>query len=148
VDNYHADLDRALHAKVKATEMITEIYVQRPRLAAFMEAARVTLRHRRANMIYGTVGLIEKDDETMLAWAREIQGLANAGRVNAKGLPNLLQLAVPLGSVGRLAGYKTAYPEYGVITPQGLSVPCPSVQGPTCVSARGVAAGPPLREGR
>ncbi len=71
VDNYHADLDRALHAKVKATEMITEIYVQRPRLAAFMEDARVALRQRRANMIYGTVRLIEKDDETFLAWARD-----------------------------------------------------------------------------
>jgi mannose-6-phosphate isomerase-like protein (cupin superfamily) len=76
-----------------------------------------------------------------------IQGLATAGRVNAKGLPSLLQLAVlvettmpatylagppivlqrvlfgVLGGVGRLAGYKTAYPEYGVITPDGLSAP-------------------------
>ena len=37
VDNYHADLDRALHAKAKGTEMITEIYVPRSRLAAFMD---------------------------------------------------------------------------------------------------------------
>ena len=29
VDNYHADLDRALGARVKASEMITEIYVPR-----------------------------------------------------------------------------------------------------------------------
>ncbi len=71
VDNYHADLDRALRAKVKATEMITEIYVQRPQLVAFMEEARVALRRRRANLIYGTVRLIERDDETMLAWARD-----------------------------------------------------------------------------
>jgi FAD/FMN-containing dehydrogenase len=71
VDNYHADLDKALHAKVKATEMITEIYVQRDRLAAFMDDARVALRDRRANLIYGTVRLIERDDETFLAWARE-----------------------------------------------------------------------------
>jgi FAD/FMN-containing dehydrogenase len=71
VDNYHADLDRALHARTKATEMITEIYVQRPRLAAFMDAARVALRARGANMIYGTVRLIERDDDTFLAWARD-----------------------------------------------------------------------------
>lgn len=71
VDNYHADLDTALHAKVKATEMITEIYVQRDRLAAFMDDARVALRDRRTNLIYGTVRLIERDDETFLAWARE-----------------------------------------------------------------------------
>ena len=69
VDNYHADLDRALGARVKATEMITEIYVSRQRLAAFMEDARVALGARRANVVYGTVRLIEKDDETFLAWA-------------------------------------------------------------------------------
>jgi FAD/FMN-containing dehydrogenases len=71
VDNYHADLDRALHSKVKATEMISEIYVQRSQLAAFMDGARAALRTRRANMIYGTVRLIERDDETFLAWARD-----------------------------------------------------------------------------
>jgi len=71
VDNYHADLDRALHSKVKATEMISEIYVQRSQLTAFMEGARVALRTRGANMIYGTVRLIERDDETFLAWARD-----------------------------------------------------------------------------
>lgn len=71
VDDYHSDLDRALHARVKATEMITEIYVPRPALAAFMEDARAALRARKANVIYGTVRLIEKDDETFLAWARE-----------------------------------------------------------------------------
>jgi FAD/FMN-containing dehydrogenase len=71
VDNYHADLDRAVGAAVPGSEMITEIYVQRPQLCAFMDAARDVLRNRRANMIYGTVRLIEKDDETVLAWARD-----------------------------------------------------------------------------
>jgi FAD/FMN-containing dehydrogenase len=71
VDNYHADLDTALRAKTKATEMITEIYVQRSRLAAFMDDARVALRSRGANVIYGTVRLIEKDEETFLAWAKD-----------------------------------------------------------------------------
>ena len=51
--------------------MITEIYVERARLAAFMEDAREALRAHRANVIYGTVRLIEKDDETFLAWARD-----------------------------------------------------------------------------
>jgi FAD/FMN-containing dehydrogenase len=71
VDNYHADLDRATHAKVPATEMITEIYVQRPQLAAFMQDAREMLRRRQANMVYGTVRMIERDDETFLVWARD-----------------------------------------------------------------------------
>jgi FAD/FMN-containing dehydrogenase len=69
VDNYHLDLDRALGGV--ATEMITEIYVPRPALSAFMEAARDGLVQTGANMIYGTVRLIDKDDESFLAWARE-----------------------------------------------------------------------------
>jgi len=71
VDGYHAHVDRALGSRLPATEMITEIYVERGRLAAFMEAARETLRRHRANVIYGTVRLIERDDETFLAWARD-----------------------------------------------------------------------------
>ncbi len=71
VDNYHADLDRATGASVKGSEMITEIFVDRTRLAAFMEDAREALRAHRANVIYGTVRLIEQDDETFLVWARD-----------------------------------------------------------------------------
>jgi FAD/FMN-containing dehydrogenase len=71
VDNYHADLDRAVGADVPGSEMITEIYVPRARLCAFMEEARHVLQPRRANVIYGTVRLIERDDETFLAWARD-----------------------------------------------------------------------------
>ncbi len=70
-DNYHEEIDRKLRAKVKATEMITEIYVPRSELLAFLEDARTELRRRDANVIYGTIRLIEKDEETFLAWARE-----------------------------------------------------------------------------
>jgi FAD/FMN-containing dehydrogenase len=70
VDNYHDDLDRALGGP-RATEMITEIYVPRDRLEAFMEDARRSLVANGANVIYGTVRLIERDDESFLAWARE-----------------------------------------------------------------------------
>ena len=71
VDNYHEDLDRVTGARVKGSEMITEIYVKRHRLPAFMEEAREALREHRANVIYGTIRLIEQDDETFLAWARD-----------------------------------------------------------------------------
>lgn len=71
VDNYHEELDRKLGAKTKATEMITEIYVPREKLVAFMTDAKRILREEAANVIYGTVRLIEKDDESFLAWARE-----------------------------------------------------------------------------
>jgi FAD/FMN-containing dehydrogenase len=71
VDNYHEELDRKLGAKVKATEMITEIYVPRSSLVDFLEDARVELRKLNANVIYGTIRLIEKDEESFLRWARE-----------------------------------------------------------------------------
>src|SRR5688572_28576943 len=71
IDNYHEALDRKLGAKVKATEMITEIYVPRESLVAFMEDARLVLRKEKANVIYGTVRMIEKDEESFLRWARE-----------------------------------------------------------------------------
>jgi len=69
VDGYHADLDRALGARVPATEMITETYVERPRLEAFMQDAARELGARRANVVYGTVRMIEPDTESYLAWA-------------------------------------------------------------------------------
>jgi FAD/FMN-containing dehydrogenase len=69
--DYHLELDRKMHAKVKATEMITEIYVPRSALVNFMDEARLVLREQKANLIYGTVRLIEKDDESFLRWARQ-----------------------------------------------------------------------------
>lgn len=51
--------------------MITEIYVPRESFVVFMEEARQTLREHQANLIYGTVRLVEKDDESFLAWARQ-----------------------------------------------------------------------------
>jgi FAD/FMN-containing dehydrogenase len=71
LDNYHEEVDRKLHAKVKGTEMITEINVPRASLVDFMDAARTELRGRNANVIYGTVRLIERDDESFLAWAKD-----------------------------------------------------------------------------
>ncbi|MFN0122640.1 MAG: FAD-binding protein [Blastocatellia bacterium] len=70
-DDYHRELDRKLGAKDKGSEMITEIYVPRASLISFMETAREELKRRRANVIYGAVRLIEKDEESFLAWARE-----------------------------------------------------------------------------
>jgi hypothetical protein len=76
-------------------------------------------------------------------------GLANAGKTNAKGMPNLLQLAMIgrefqdvaqfakppravqrvmfglLGPIGRMRGYRGIYPEY--CHPHGRTTPDPAV---------------------
>lgn len=69
-DDYHRTLDPLLKS-ARATEMITELYVPREKLADFMSAAGEELQRRNANVIYGTVRLIERDDESTLAWAKE-----------------------------------------------------------------------------
>ncbi len=70
-DDYHAALDHHLGASNKATEMITEIYVPRSALVSFMANVRADFRANDVDLIYGTIRLIERDDESMLAWARE-----------------------------------------------------------------------------
>ena len=54
-----------------SSEMISELYVPRPLLADFLVAAARELRALEADVVYGTVRLIERDDESFLAWARE-----------------------------------------------------------------------------
>jgi FAD/FMN-containing dehydrogenase len=71
VDGYHEALDVRLGAGCPATEMISELYVPRPDLPAFLGDAAEQLRRCGAGVIYGTVRLIERDEESVLAWARE-----------------------------------------------------------------------------
>jgi FAD/FMN-containing dehydrogenase len=70
-DGYHGPLDARLGAADSATEMITEIYVPRERLADFMEAVAGDFREHGTNVVYGTIRLVERDDETFLAWATD-----------------------------------------------------------------------------
>ncbi|HEY5990958.1 MAG TPA: FAD-binding protein, partial [Candidatus Udaeobacter sp.] len=51
--------------------IITEIYVPRTDLPDFLAQAAELLRSNRTIVIYGTVRLIEKDNESFLAWAKE-----------------------------------------------------------------------------
>lgn len=71
LDDYHGKLDAALQPQVAGSEMITELYVPRERLAAFMQDVRRDFLRHRVDFIYGTVRLIEPDTETFIAWARE-----------------------------------------------------------------------------
>ena len=71
LDDYHERLDGAMQAPVAGSEMITELYVPRDRLASFMADVRRDFLRHRVDLVYGTVRLIEPDTETALPWARE-----------------------------------------------------------------------------
>jgi len=71
IDNYHQPLDRRLRSPCECSEMITEIYVPRAALGAFMGCAADQLRNGPCPVIYGTIRLVERDRESFLAWARE-----------------------------------------------------------------------------
>ncbi len=51
--------------------MITELYVPRNRLSGFMDDVRRDFLRHPADVIYGTIRLIEPDAESALPWARE-----------------------------------------------------------------------------
>lgn len=71
LDDYHRALDRHMGTCVPGTEMITELYVPRDRLTAFMAAVREDFRIHNVNFIYGTIRLIQKDRDAFLKWAKD-----------------------------------------------------------------------------
>ncbi|CAN5424570.1 FAD-binding oxidoreductase [soil metagenome] len=71
INGYHTKIDSRLGADCHGSEAITELYVPRLSLAPFMKRAASLLRDERANVIYGTVRMIEQDKETFLAWATQ-----------------------------------------------------------------------------
>ncbi len=70
-ENYHRMLDHHLGATAPGTEVITEIYVPRQSLASFMYDVREDFRQHQTEVVYGTIRLVERDEESFLAWARE-----------------------------------------------------------------------------
>ena len=70
-DGYHESIDRRCGARVKGSEMISELYVPRTQLPVFMQRVREEARRHDIDIIYGTVRLIEQEIESVLAWARE-----------------------------------------------------------------------------
>jgi FAD/FMN-containing dehydrogenase len=70
LNDYHRELDAQSGASVRGSEMITEVYVPREKLLAFMETTRADFRANATALIYGTIRLIEKDDESFMAWAK------------------------------------------------------------------------------
>ena len=70
-DNYHREIDKQLHAPYPATEIIAEIDVPRSMLPGFLAEVREDFRKNKVELIYGTVRIIERDDESFLAWAKQ-----------------------------------------------------------------------------
>src|SRR5213594_2608725 len=71
---YLPNYARKIHEQIGGEEsslIISEVYVPRTDLADFLAQAAELLRSNRTIVIYGTVRLIEKDDESFLAWAKE-----------------------------------------------------------------------------
>ncbi len=71
IDDYHTILGPRVPGYESGTEMITEVYVPRDVLPAFLEAVRADVVANRVELIYGTIRLVETDDESFLAWARQ-----------------------------------------------------------------------------
>lgn len=71
LENYHEALDQRLGCSVPGGEMITELYVPRDRLSLFMDDVRGDFLRSPADLIYGTIRLIETDTESALPWACE-----------------------------------------------------------------------------
>ena len=63
-------LAQSLDWSTFASLMISELYVPRQRFGSFMSAARRAIVETEANLVYGTVRLIEAEEETALRWAK------------------------------------------------------------------------------
>jgi FAD/FMN-containing dehydrogenase len=70
-EHYHRLIDQKMHATHPGSEMITEINVPRAELTDFLAEVREDFRKNNVELIYGTVRLIEKDEETFLPWAKQ-----------------------------------------------------------------------------
>jgi FAD/FMN-containing dehydrogenase len=107
---YLPDYARKLREQIGGEEsslVITEIYVPRPALAEFLTQAADLLRSNATLVIYGTVRLIEKDNESFLPWAKESYACVifnlltlhtSAGiEASAKSFRGLIDLAIARG---------------------------------------------------
>ncbi len=70
-DKYVEYLHSFLPAFREGSLMITEVYVPLDKIAQFMKNVANDPNLREMNVVYGTVRLIKKDDETFMPWAKE-----------------------------------------------------------------------------
>ena len=101
--------------------IITEIYVPRADLPDFLAQAAELLRSNRTIVIYGTVRVIEKDNESFLAWARKPYACIifnlltfhtpTGIEASARAFRGLIDLAIARGGSYYLTYHKFAKPE-------------------------------------
>jgi len=73
IKGYHHILDRMLHTP-EASDITTEVYVPKEALINFIDEVREDFRRNRVNLIFGDIGIIQRDDESFLAYARKPWG--------------------------------------------------------------------------
>ena len=101
--------------------IITEIYVPRGHLPDFLAGTAELLRSNRTIVIYGTVRLIEKDNESFLAWAKERYACIifnlltfhtpEGIEASARSFRGLIDLAIARGGSYYLTYHKFATPK-------------------------------------
>ncbi|MBP9855028.1 MAG: FAD-binding oxidoreductase [Candidatus Omnitrophica bacterium] len=69
--DYHDFVNQSMPGKSQGSLMITEVYVPRNEITGFIEKIREDALTHDYNIIYGTLRLIKKDDESFLAWAKD-----------------------------------------------------------------------------
>ncbi len=69
-DYYHLEVDKRLHRKTSGTEAITEVYVPKEKLAAFLGRVKADFEQHQVDFIYGTVRFIQPDRESAMPWAK------------------------------------------------------------------------------
>jgi FAD/FMN-containing dehydrogenase len=118
LDNYHDAVDEKLGVSQKGSEIITELYVPRVAFPQFMRDIAKYLCRENANLIYGTVRIVERDDETFLPWASNrfacvvlnihtnhtVEGVANSARL----FQTLIDMAIVHGGSYYLTYHKFA----------------------------------------
>ena len=121
---YLPDYAQQIRAQIGGDEsslIITEIYIPRSDLPNFLAQAAELLRSNRTIVIYGTVRLIEKDNESFLAWARKPYACiifnlltfhtSTGIEASARAFCGLIDLAIARGGSYYLTYHKFAKPE-------------------------------------
>ncbi|MGE5445115.1 MAG: FAD-binding oxidoreductase [Ignavibacteriales bacterium] len=70
IKGYHHQLDQMLDTP-EASDITTAVYVPRKDLAGFIDEVREDFRKNRVDLIFGDIGVVEKDNESFLAYAKQ-----------------------------------------------------------------------------